>query len=75
MLTFRIFDAVVMPKTAKKKRVKTSDEHGVVLLCESIDFWALLALPSSSFRKNPRYKLLLYLNSFLYINLSFISVS
>lgn len=71
MLTFRIFHAVVMPKTAKKKRVKTSDEHGVVLLSESIDFWALLALPSSSFRNN----LLLYLNSFIYINLYLISVS
>ena len=75
MLTFTIFDAVVMPKTAKKKRVKTSDEHGVVLLCESIDFWPLLELPSSSFRKNPRNKLLLYLNSFIYINLYLISVS
>ena len=75
MLTFSIFHAVVMPKTVKKKRVKTSDEHGVVLLCESIDFWALLELLYSSFRKNPRYKLLLYLNSFIYINLSFTSVS
>lgn len=75
MLTFRIFDAVVMPKTATKKRVKKSDEHGVVLLSESIDFWAVLALPSSSFRKNPRNKLLLYLNSFIYINLYLIIVS
>ena len=64
-----------MPKTAKKKRVKKSDEHGVVLLSESIEFWALLALPSSSFRKKPRKKLLLYLNSFIYINLYFISIS
>ena len=75
MLTFRIFDAVVMPKTATKKRVKKSDEHGVVLLSESIDFWAVLALPPSSFRKNPRNKLLLYLNSFIYINLYLIIVS
>lgn len=57
-----------MPKTAKVKRVKKSDEH-------SIDFGALLALPSSSFRKNPRDNLLLYLNSFIYINLYLISVS
>lgn len=75
MLTFKIFHAVVMPKTVKKKRLKTSDEHGVVLLCESIDFWALLALLYSSFRKTPRNNLLLYLNSFIYINLSLISVS
>ena len=64
-----------MPKTAKKKRVKKSDEHGVVLLSESIDFGTLLALPSSSFRKNSRNNLLLYLNSFIYINLYLISVS
>ena len=64
-----------MPKTATKKRVKKSDEHGVALLSESIDFWALLALPSSSFRKNPRNKLLLHLNSFLHLNLYFISIS
>ena len=64
-----------MPKTAKEKRVKKSDDHGVALLCESIDFWALLELLYSSFRKKPRYKLLLYLNSFIYINLSFTSVS
>lgn len=68
VLTLRIFHAVVMPKTAKKKRVKKSDEH-------SFDFVeALLALPSSSFRKNPRNKLLLHLNSFLYINFYFIGI-
>ena len=64
-----------MPKTAKKKRVKTSDEQRVVLLCDYIDFWALLELLYSSFRKNPCNKLLLHLNSFLYLNLYFISVS
>lgn len=64
-----------MPKTAKKKRVKKSDEHGVVLLCESIDFWPLLELLYSSFRNNSRNNLLLYLNSFIYINLYVIIVS
>ena len=64
-----------MPKTAKEKRVKKSDEHGVALLCESIDFWALLELLYSSFRKNPRNKLLLHLNRFLHLNLYFISIS
>lgn len=61
-------------KDGEEEACQKSDEHGVVLLSESIDFWALLELLYSSFRKNPRNKLLLHLNSFLYINFYFISI-